>query len=109
MEKTKLGIPVGLLGAAMLFACYFGGYLVSFVLAGYILLFEENAWLKRTAEIIKIEGRTFSVRKKDTLCVKQKYSAKTAHIRNLKCLRLTEIKGTDITSSDLKVSEALMK
>ena len=49
MEKTKLGIPVGLLGAAMLFACYFGGYLVSFVLAGYILLFEENAWLKRTA------------------------------------------------------------
>ena len=49
MEKTKLGISVGLLAAATFFACYFGGYLVAVVLAGYILLFEENAWLKRSA------------------------------------------------------------
>lgn len=49
MQKTKLGISVGLLGAALLLACLFGGYLVAVVLAGYILLFEENAWLRKTA------------------------------------------------------------
>lgn len=48
MQKTKLGISVGLLGAAMFFACFFGGYTVAVILAGYILLFEENAWLKRS-------------------------------------------------------------
>lgn len=30
-----------------LFAGFFGGYLAAIVLAGYALLFEENAWLKR--------------------------------------------------------------
>ena len=49
MEKSKLGISVGLLGAIFLFAGFFGGYLVALLLAGYILIAEENAWLKRTA------------------------------------------------------------
>ncbi|OPZ88721.1 MAG: hypothetical protein BWY74_03015 [Firmicutes bacterium ADurb.Bin419] len=48
MQKTKLGISVGLLGAAM----YFLG-LVNFLglilLAGYVLLFESNEWLKKSA------------------------------------------------------------
>lgn len=48
MQKTKLGISVGLLGAAVFFAGMFSGYVVAVLLAGYILLFEENIWLKKT-------------------------------------------------------------
>lgn len=48
MQKTKLGISVGLLGAAL----YFLGALSiipAFLLAGYVLLMEDNEWLKKTA------------------------------------------------------------
>lgn len=48
MQKTKLGITVGALGAITFFVGFFGGYLAAIVLAGYALLFEENAWLKRS-------------------------------------------------------------
>jgi len=48
MQKTKLGITVGALGAITFFAGFFGGYLAAIALAGYALLFEENAWLKRS-------------------------------------------------------------
>jgi len=48
MERTKLGISVGLFGAAL----YFLG-LINIIpvvlLAGYTLLFEQNAWLRKTA------------------------------------------------------------
>ena len=47
MQKTKLGISVGLLGAALFLSCLFGGYTIAIILAGYILLFEENVWLKK--------------------------------------------------------------
>ncbi|MBE6714425.1 MAG: hypothetical protein E7575_03950 [Ruminococcaceae bacterium] len=52
MGKTKLGVSAGLLGAAVCLVCLFGsgmGYIGTFVLLGYVLLFEENIWLKRTA------------------------------------------------------------
>lgn len=49
MQKTKLGITVGLLGAAIYFTGLFGGFLVAIVLAGYSLMFEENEWLKKNA------------------------------------------------------------
>lgn len=49
MQKTKLGISVGLLGAAIYFMGLFSGYLVVFVLAGYVLLCEENSWLRKCA------------------------------------------------------------
>lgn len=49
MQKTKLGISVGLLGAALFFSCLFGDIFVALILGGYILLFEENAWLKKAA------------------------------------------------------------
>ncbi len=49
MQKSKLGITVGLLGAAIYFSALFGGYMLTFVLAGYVLMFEENAWLRRSA------------------------------------------------------------
>lgn len=47
--KAKLGISVGLVGAALYFSGLFGGYLVAVLLAGYVLLCEDNLWLKRTA------------------------------------------------------------
>lgn len=49
MQKTKLGIAVGLMGAAVCFSGLFGGYLVTMLLAAYVLMFEENEWLKKTA------------------------------------------------------------
>lgn len=49
MQKTKLGISVGLLGAVVFFAALFGGYTPVILLAGYILLREENEWLRRAA------------------------------------------------------------
>lgn len=49
MQKTKLGVSVGVLGAAMYFLGFFSGMTAAVILGGYILLMEENAWLKKTA------------------------------------------------------------
>ena len=49
MQKTRLGISVGLMGAAVYLVALFGGYIPLILVAGYILLFEENQWLKRSA------------------------------------------------------------
>ncbi len=49
MKNTKLGISVGALGALTYLAGLFNGYMVTILLVGYILLFEENVWLRRTA------------------------------------------------------------
>ncbi|MDD6175746.1 MAG: hypothetical protein PUC59_08325 [Firmicutes bacterium] len=49
MQKTKLGIGVGLLGAVIYLTCLFSGYLAPILLTGYVLLFEENEWLKKNA------------------------------------------------------------
>lgn len=49
MQKTRLGISVGLMGFITYFACYFGGYLAAILLFGYILLVENNQWLRKTA------------------------------------------------------------
>lgn len=48
VQKTKLGITVGAFGAITYFTGFFSGYLVVIVLVGYVLLFEENAWLRRS-------------------------------------------------------------
>lgn len=48
MQKTRLGVTVGALGAITYFAGFFSGYMVAILLAGYVLLFEENAWLRRS-------------------------------------------------------------
>lgn len=42
MQKTRLGISVGMLGAAIYLTGLFSGYLVAVLLTGYVLLFEEN-------------------------------------------------------------------
>lgn len=49
MQKAKLGISVGLLGTAIYFTSLFSGYLVPVILTGYVLLFEENDWLRKNA------------------------------------------------------------
>lgn len=47
MQKTKLGISVGTFGAAIFFSALFGGYLLTMILAGYVLFMEENVWLRK--------------------------------------------------------------
>lgn len=49
MEKTKLGISVGIAATAIYFIAYFGGYIPAILMAGYVLIAEENQWLKRSA------------------------------------------------------------
>lgn len=61
MQKTKLGIPVGLMGALLFAAGYFSGYLLLFVMAGYVLLCEEDAWLRRTSVKAVLLTVVFSV------------------------------------------------
>lgn len=47
MEKTNFGISIKLTSALMLLICLFGGYIPAIIFAGYILLKEENTWLKK--------------------------------------------------------------
>lgn len=61
MQKTKLGITVGACGAITYFAGFFSGYLVAVILTGYVLLFEENAWLKRSVVKAVVLMTFFSV------------------------------------------------
>ena len=48
MQKTRFGISVGLLGAAVYFMGLLG-IIPLLLVAGYILLLEQNEWLKRCA------------------------------------------------------------
>ena len=47
MEKTKLGISVSLMAAAVYLLGLLSGYTVTILLVGYILLKEEDMWLKK--------------------------------------------------------------
>lgn len=49
MTKTKLGVSVGFLAAATFLASFFSGYTVLTLLVGYILIAEQDMWLKQTA------------------------------------------------------------
>lgn len=49
MQKSKLGISVGLLGALVYFSGLINGLLLITILAGYVLLVEDNEWLRRTS------------------------------------------------------------
>jgi len=48
MEKTKLGITISLLGGALYFIGLLG-IIPLVIAAGYVLVMEENQWLKRVA------------------------------------------------------------
>jgi hypothetical protein len=50
LEKTKLGIPVGVFAAIIYFVAVIGGYnamIFLLVAVAYVLLKEENQWLKK--------------------------------------------------------------
>ena len=49
MQKSNFGVSVGVVGAAAYLLTLFGGYTPALLLVGYILLFENNNWLKRVA------------------------------------------------------------
>ena len=49
MEKTKLGLNVGMMAALVYLVCNFAGYTIALLLVGYVLLMEDNAWLKKCA------------------------------------------------------------
>lgn len=49
MEKTKLGVSISVVAAALYIVAGFGGIVGTLLLAGYILMFEENSWLKWNA------------------------------------------------------------
>lgn len=61
MQKTKLGISVGLMGAIAYFAGLFGGYFGAILIFGYIMLVEDNPWLRKTAVKSIVLLVTFSV------------------------------------------------
>ena len=47
MDKTKLGISQGMLGAIVYFSAALLGYISLFIIGGYILLVEKTEWLKK--------------------------------------------------------------
>ena len=47
MDKTKLGISQGMLGAVVYFSAALLGYISLFIIGGYILLVEKTEWLKK--------------------------------------------------------------
>lgn len=49
MQNTRLGISAGLLGAILFVAGLIGNYVILLIAACYVLLMEENVWLKRAA------------------------------------------------------------
>ena len=49
MNKTKLGLNIGMMAALVYLACNFAGYTIAMLLVGYVLLCEEDAWLKKSA------------------------------------------------------------
>lgn len=49
MQKTRIGISAGMLAAAIYFLGLFSGMLTALILVGYVLMFEDNGWLRKNA------------------------------------------------------------
>ena len=47
--KTKLGISAGMMGAILYFTALLGGYVPLFIAAGYVLIKEENTFVRKAA------------------------------------------------------------
>lgn len=60
MKKTKLGLSVAIMGAIVYLTALFGGFTPLLLVAGYILIVEENADLKKTAVTALMILLTFS-------------------------------------------------
>ena len=61
MQKTKLGISATLVAAALYFLGLYGGYVITGVLVGYILLKEEDTGLKKEAVRVLLLMALFSL------------------------------------------------
>lgn len=61
MQKSKLGLNVGVVGAAAYLLSLFAGYIPTALLVGFVLLFEENNWLRRTAVKAAVLTFLFSI------------------------------------------------
>lgn len=61
MQKTRLGISVGLMGALSYFAALFGGYVPMLLIMGYVLWCEANEWLRLSAVKSVLLSMCFSV------------------------------------------------
>lgn len=59
--KAKLGISVSLLAALAYFFGFFGGYVVLAIFVGYVLLREDNEFLRKSAVKSLIIAATFTV------------------------------------------------
>lgn len=49
MQKSKLGLPAGIAAAIMYMTGVFGGYFPALLLAGFVLLYEEENFIRRAA------------------------------------------------------------
>lgn len=61
MEKTKLNLSVAMVAAAAWLLGLYGGYIITGILVGYVLLCEESQTLKKTCLRVLIAMLTFSV------------------------------------------------
>ena len=59
--KSKLGITVGLFGAGIYLGNLIGGTLAAIILVGYVLMFEENEWLRITVVKAAVISMAFSM------------------------------------------------
>jgi uncharacterized membrane protein len=61
MNKSKLGISLGLFGFILYMVGMFSGFLATLALAVFILCFEEDRWIRRTAVKAVMVLITFSL------------------------------------------------
>ena len=61
MEKSRLGVKACLLGALSYWLAMFGGFIPTLLLAGYVLLLENDKWLKKSVLNAFILSVFFSV------------------------------------------------
>ena len=61
MGKSKLGISVALLSAICWLLGYYGGYTVAVLAVGYVLVREENEWLKKSVLKLLVLMLAFSL------------------------------------------------
>ena len=61
MQKTKLGLTTGIVAALAFLMFLFGGYTTGLLAVGYILICEQNSWLKASAVKALLLAIVFSV------------------------------------------------
>ena len=61
MGKTRIGIPAAVVAAMLCLLGYYGGYMVTILAAGYVLLAEESEVLKRLAVKVLVFMFAFSL------------------------------------------------